>query len=142
MASAWGSSWGAYWGNSWGSISVSTGPTPAGRKRKSRKRKVFVELDGEILLFNTASEAYSYLKTSEKEAPVVSALTGKKLKKPAKVVVEVEPDVISVPQITAYVEDQRLPYDVDLLIRQLNFMRLLEIQEQMDEELIILLMGS
>ena len=141
MASAWGSSWGVYWGSSWGSISVSR-ETPAGRKRKSRKRKVFVELDGEILLFNTSSEAYSYLKTSEKEAPVVSALTGKKLKKPAKVVQEVKPDVISVPQITAYIEDQRLPYDVDLLIKQLNFMRLLEIQEQMDEELIILLMGS
>lgn len=140
MASAWGGSWGAYWGNSWGSIAVPS--SGAGRKRKSRKRKVFVELDGEILLFNTASEAYSYLKTSEKEAQVVSALTGKKLKKPAKVVQDVKPDVISVPQITAYIEDQRLPYDVDLLIKQFNFIRLLEIQEQMDEELIILLMGS
>ena len=139
MASAWGVSWGAYWGNSWGSVSVAS-QNHAGRKK--RKRKVFVELDGQILLFDKASEAYSYLKSLEKEATVVSALTGKKLKKPVKVVSEFKPEVISVPQITAYVEDQRLLVDVELLIKQLNFNRLIELQEQMDEELIILLMSA
>ena len=60
MASAWGNSWYRAWGNSWGlisAISISAAAAGGGRGRK----RVFIERDGKLLVFETAAKAAQYI---------------------------------------------------------------------------------
>lgn len=114
--------------------------TPAGRsRRKSLKRKVFVEKDGEILLFDSPQQAYDYLQSVKEKAVVKSVKTGKKVKKPVEEFkpAEFEPysfDRIEIPKLQAFADNQRLYVDIENLIKRHNFIRLLELQEMMRDE--------
>lgn len=128
-------------------VVVTPKDTGAGRKRRYRK-KVFVEQDGEILLFDTPDQAYAYLQAKKSEAVVKHVSTGKKVRKPkVEKFTPVEmPEVIKLTALSEYVDFNRLSYDVDLLIRNLNIKRLIKIQEQMnddeDEAIILMLMDD
>ena len=110
-------------------------------KRKKAK-KVFVELDDDILLFDRPDDAYHYLRTRDRVSTVSSTKTGRPLVSKGKASSVIEPDVINVKEIQAYVENLRLQINVIELIKRLEFERLLALKEQMEEEDVIILLGA
>ena len=66
MASAWGVSWGSAWGNSWGSIAAAV----TGRRKK---RRLFVDIDGQLFPANDPGHVRDILaaaaRLAEENAP-------------------------------------------------------------------------
>lgn len=128
-----GQSFGQWWGYR---QSSPYGETPAGRAKSRKKRKVFVERDGEILLFDSAQSAYDYLQAENLSNQVKSVNTGRKIKKPKKrkEFKPVEFDVIEVPKLKEFVDTQRIHADIDGLLRLYDFRRLIDLMEIMRDE--------
>ena len=84
MGSSWGLSWGRSWGNSWGSIAVPTRVVSAGG-RGSRRRTVWLEEDGEILVFRNSADAAAYLASQKHYTSATAKTKARKIPKPIRI---------------------------------------------------------
>jgi hypothetical protein len=156
LASSWGNSWGGEtgsWLTSWSGVasptpapSVTT-PTPAGR---SRKRRYFVEIDGQQFLVDSAEQARQLLDQARAIAERQSeerAERATKLLKRKKVVPQVriaQPQIAVSPAIKAEVAP--IIADIERLYRkaaieaELRLLLMRQMAEEDDEDDILLLL--
>ncbi len=161
--SSWGLSWGDSWADSWGLVSVDPGAIrghaygscvvvgnltytqeqATGGSGKSRR--VYLERDGQILLFKNAHHAAAYVAAEKaQEKPVEQPK--KAPKKVQKVKPISEPIRFNIDVLATYLERYELPSDISDLIQQYEMNALLELYSkalQMEEDdLEILLLAA
>ena len=126
MASAWGVSWGSAWGNAWGAISAAV--TGGGGYDDKKKKRFFVEKNGKLLVYGSASKAIGSLDEPEK-------VTQKLLK-------QAEPEqVIELPAVKEYAQVVGQIEQYNAAYNSQHWEQLIAMFEQMrdEEELELLL---
>lgn len=144
MASAWGLSFGVAWGNSWGSMGVIiTQETNQSGGGFSRKKRVYIEKDGQIFVFKSAADAALWLDAQKPQEGTKKPNSKKKKRTPKPVqVIRIDALKTAIKRIqTDYtIQDLERFKDEEMWGILLSLQAKLE-QWQEDEDLIILLMA-
>jgi hypothetical protein len=143
--SAWGISWLGSWGSSWGPLHEVEEQGGPGKSGKPKSKRVYLERDGQILLFRNAHHAAAYVAAEKAQEPKLKSTPKRVRKTPNKVRPISEPVRIEIPVLESFVARYELKDNVSELIRKNELdalialhLKVMQLRDEEDIEILLL----